>query len=51
LYLFDLQIQLTGKLGKRTIYQERDIAQLAINIESRTVKLDINPVNSIYTTI
>lgn len=41
LHLFNLDMELTGALGKRTIYQEKEIAQLALNIENRTVDLNL----------
>lgn len=48
LTLCNLQIQLTGKLGKRTFYQIKDIAQLTLNFETRAVKLNIQPSSDSY---
>jgi hypothetical protein len=41
LHLWNLSLELTGALGKRTIYQEKNIAQLTLNIDTRTVELNI----------
>jgi len=35
----DLKINLTGRLGRRTKYQEFDIAQLVLNVENREVQV------------
>ena len=37
--LLNLNLKLTGKLGRRTKYQEFDIAQLVLDIENRDVQL------------
>ena len=35
---------MTGKMGKRTFYQYKDVALLTLDLESRRVKLNIEPV-------
>lgn len=37
--LLDLKINLTGRLGRRTKYQDFDIAQLVLNVENREVQV------------
>jgi hypothetical protein len=39
LELLDLKIKLTGRLGRRTKYQDFDIAQLVLDVENREVKV------------
>lgn len=42
----NLNIQFGGKMGKRTRFQRRDIAQLTVDFDTRDVKLNIQDVNS-----
>ena len=44
--LSDLNIEFAGKMGKRTRFQRRDIAQLTVDFDTRAVNLNIQDVNS-----
>ena len=46
---YGLDLQLTGALGKRTIYQQQDVAQLTLNIEQKAVDLNLQNNDAIYT--
>lgn len=35
----ELNIKLTGKMGRRTKYQQFDVAQLVLNVENREVTI------------
>ncbi len=37
--ILGLSLKLTGRLGRRTKYQEFDIAQLVLDIDNRSVKV------------
>ena len=37
--ILNLNLKLTGRLGRRTKYQEFDIAQLVLDVENRTVQV------------
>lgn len=49
--LSKLNIQFSGKMGKRTRFQQRDIAQLTVDFDSRDVRLNIQDVNSSINTL
>lgn len=38
--MLNLKLKLTGKLGRRTKYQEFDIAQLVVDVDSEQVKVE-----------
>ncbi len=44
--LCNLSIEFGGKLGRRTRYQQNDVAQLTVDFDTRDVKLNIVDVNS-----
>ena len=44
--LSNLSIEFGGKLGRRTRYQQNDVAQLTVDFDTRDVKLNIVDVNS-----
>ena len=44
--LCNLNVQFGGKLGRRTKFQQRDIAQLTVDFDTREVRLNIQDVNS-----
>mmetsp|Transcript_10351 Transcript_10351/g.13995 ORF Transcript_10351/g.13995 Transcript_10351/m.13995 type:complete len:160 (+) Transcript_10351:662-1141(+) len=44
--LTNLNIEFGGKMGKRTRFQQRDIAQLTVDFDTRDISLNIQDVNS-----
>ena len=46
--VWGLDVQLTGALGKRTIYQQENIAQLTLDIEKEAVSISLQSTEQIY---